>query len=156
MLKTEKLDSTDIEILQILQKDARLTVKEIAKKVNLSTTPVFERLKRLQREGYIKAYVAVLNAEKLNQGFIVFCNVKMARISTEIAMDFAKVINSTPQVRECYNISGGFDYLLKIHVSSMNAYKELLQNVLGKIENLSSLESLFVMDEVKQEYGIPL
>ena len=84
----DTLDQTDLKILRILQQNARLTNKELAAQVNLSTTPVFERLKRLERNGYIKKYVAVLDAEKLNRGFIVFCNVKMRRLSKEIARDF--------------------------------------------------------------------
>ncbi len=154
--RTEKLDKVDLQLLRILQEDARLTTKELASKVNLSTTPVFERLKRLERDGYIKGYVAILNAEKLNQGFVVFCNIKMMRMNSEIATHFTQVIKDIPQVTECYNISGGNDYLLKIHAADMHHYKDLVLNVLGKIDHLASLESLFVMDEIKQEYGIPL
>ncbi len=156
MNKLEKLDKVDLEILKILQKDARLTIKELAEKVNLSSTPVFERVKRLEREGYIKGYMAILSAEKLNQGFVVFCNVKMTQLNSEIAEKFTRVIHSIAQIRECYNISGGNDYLLKIHVANMDSYKDLVLNVLGKIDYLASLESIFVMDEIKQEYGITL
>lgn len=150
----EKLDKTDLDILRVLQNDARLTVKELAARVHLSTTPVFERMKRLEKNGYIKRYVTVLDAEKLNRGFIVFCSVKMRRLSREIATDFAAVIREIPEVTECYNISGHFDYLLKIHAPDMRHYQQLLLNVLGTIEHLDSLESTFVMDELKQNYGI--
>lgn len=81
----ETLDKVDLQILRTLQQNARLTTKELASRVSLSSTPVFERLKRLESNGYIKKYIAVLDAEKLNQGFIVFCNVKMSRLSREIA-----------------------------------------------------------------------
>lgn len=150
----EKLDKTDLDILRVLQNDARLTVKELAARVHLSTTPVFERMKRLEKNGYIKRYVTVLDAEKLNRGFMVFCSVKMRRLSREIATDFAAVIRKIPEVTECYNISGHFDYLLKIHAPDMRHYQQLLLNVLGTIEHLDSLESTFVMDELKQNYGI--
>ncbi|MBQ8867315.1 MAG: Lrp/AsnC family transcriptional regulator [Bacteroidaceae bacterium] len=150
----ETLDKVDLQILRTLQANARLTTKELASRVSLSSTPVFERLKRLEANGYIKKYIAVLDAEKLNQGFIVFCNVKMSRLSREIAQDFARVVNGIPEVVECYNISGSFDYLLKIHAPNMKYYQEFVLNVLGTIENLSSLESTFVMDEIKHEYGI--
>ena len=150
----DTLDQTDLKILRILQQNARLTNKELAAQVNLSTTPVFERLKRLERNGYIKKYVAVLDAEKLNRGFIVFCNVKMRRLSKEIARDFMERMLNIPEVTECYNISGQFDYLLKIHAPDMRYYQQFVLNVLGTIENLGSLESTFVMDTVKLEYGI--
>ncbi len=156
MEKVERLDKADLRILHILQENARLTTKELAAQVCLSPTPVFERLKRLERGGYIKKYVAVLDAEKLNRGFIVFCNVKMTHINTQIAADFTRVVKDIPQVTECYNISGSNDYLLKIHAPDMRSYKELILNVLGEIEYLSSIESLFVMDEIKHDYGIPL
>ena len=150
----DTLDQTDLKILRILQQNARLTNKELAAQVNLSTTPVFERLKRLERNGYIKKYVAVLDAEKLNRGFIVFCNVKMRRLSKEIARDFMERMLNIPEVTECYNISGQFDYILKIHAPDMRYYQEFVLNQLGTIENLGSLESTFVMDTVKLEYGI--
>lgn len=150
----DTLDQTDLKILRILQQNARLTNKELAAQVNLSTTPVFERLKRLERNGYIKKYVAVLDAEKLNRGFIVFCNLKMRRLSKEIARDFMERMLNIPEVTECYNISGQFDYMLKIHAPDMHYYQEFVLNQLGTIENLGSLESTFVMDTVKLEYGI--
>ena len=150
----DTLDQTDLKILRILQQNARLTNKELAAQVNLSTTPVFERLKRLERNGYIKKYVAVLDAEKLNRGFIVFCNVKMRRLSKEIARDFMERMLNIPEVTECYNISGQFDYMLKIHAPDMRYYQEFVLNQLGTIKNLGSLESTFVMDTVKLEYGI--
>ena len=150
----DTLDQTDLKILRILQQNARLTNKELAAQVNLSTTPVFERLKRLERNGYIKKYVTVLDAEKLNRGFIVFCNVKMRRLSKEIARDFMERMLNIPEVTECYNISGQFDYMLKIHAPDMRYYQEFVLNQLGTIENLGSLESTFVMDTVKLEYGI--
>lgn len=151
---TEKLDKTDLQILRTLQENARLTTKELAARVSLSSTPVFERLKRLESNGYIKKYVAVLDAEKLNQGFVVFCKVKMQRMNYDIAVAFAQIVGEIPEVTECYNISGSFDYLLKVHAPDMKYYQGFVLNVLGRIENLGSVESVFVMDTVKQEYGI--
>lgn len=148
------LDKTDLQILRALQENARLTVKEVAARVSLSSTPVFERLKRLENGGYIKKYIAVLNAEKLNRSLIVFCNIKLRRINRDIAAEFAQMIKGIPEVTECYNISGSYDFLLKIHATDMKHYQEFVLNVLGTIESLGSLESTFVMDEVKHEYGI--
>ncbi len=149
-----KLDTVDLQILRTLQENARLTVKELALQVNLSSTPVFERLKRLESSGYIKKYIAVLDAEKLNQGFVVFCNVKLRKMNRDIAAEFTRVVQGIPEVTECYNISGSFDYLLKIHAPNMKYYQEFILNVLGTVESLGSLESIFVMDEVKHDYGI--
>ena len=149
-----KIDKVDLQILRTLQGNARLTLKELAAQVSLSSTPVFERLKRLENEGYIKKYIAILDAEKLNQGFIVFCNVKLSRINQEIATEFTRIIQDIPEVTECYNISGSFDYLLKIHAPNMKYYQEFILNVLGTIDSLGSLRSTFVMDEVKHDYGI--
>lgn len=151
----EKLDATDIRLLRILQENSNLTMKELAARVNLSTTPVFERVKRLESEGYIRKYIAVIDAEKLDLGFVVFCNVKLKQLNTEIAYAFTRAIQDISEVTECYNISGHFDYLLKIHVSNMKQYQEFIINKLGRLESLGSLESIFVMDTTKKETGIP-
>lgn len=152
----DTLDKTDLHILRILQDNSQLTTKELAAKVSLSPTPVFERVKRLERNGYIKKYVAVLDAEKLNQGFVVFCSVKLRRLNRDIANDFARMIEKIPEVTECYNISGEYDYLLKIHAPDMKYYQQFILNVLGTIDSLGSLESTFVMNEIKHNYGIGL
>lgn len=152
----DSLDKIDLAILRTLQQNARLTIKELAAEVQLSSSPVYERLKRLETRGYIKKYIAVVDAEKLNQGFVVFCNVKMNSLNRDIANQFASIIQNIPQVSECYNVSGKFDYLLKIHAPNMRYYQEFVLNVLGTIEYLGSLESTFVMDEIKHEYGITL
>lgn len=155
-MHTEELDKTDLMILRALQQNARLTTKELAAQVHLSTTPVFERQKRLERMGYIRKYVAVLDADKLNRGFVVFCNVKLRRMNRDIAQDFADRIRDTEQVSECYNISGNFDFMLKIHAPDMKAYQEFILNTLGAIESVGSIESTFVMSEIKNDCGISI
>jgi len=152
----DTLDKTDLQILRTLQNNSKLTTKELAAQVNLSTTPVFERLKRLETEGYIKKYVAILDAEKLNFGFVVFCSVKLSRLNLDIAADFTRIIQGIPEVAECYNISGEYDYLLKIHAPDMKYYQEFILKVLGTIDSLGSLRSTFVMSEVKHNYGISI
>ena len=122
----EILDKTDLQILRVLQNNSRLTTKELAAKVNLSPTPVFERVKRLEANGYIKKYVAVLDPAKLNRGFVVFCSVKLRRLNRDIAAEFTRIVREIPEVTECYNISGDYDYLLKIHAPDMKYYQELL------------------------------
>ncbi|MCI5561188.1 MAG: Lrp/AsnC family transcriptional regulator [Phocaeicola sp.] len=152
----EQLNKTDLQILRILQENSKLTTKELAARVSLSSTPVFERLKRLEQQGYIKKYVAVLDAEKLNRGFVVFCSVKLRRMNKDIAIEFTEMIRKVPEVTECYNVSGEMDYLLKIHAPNMKYYQEFLINVLGTIDSLGSVQSSFVMHEVKHDYGIAL
>ena len=150
----ETLDETDIQILKALQRNAKLTTKELADAVHLTPTPVFERQKRLERQGYIKKYIAVLDPEKLGQGLQVFCKVKLKQINHEIADAFTRRIMRIPEVTECYNTSGNYDYLLKVRAADMKQYQEFVLNKLGEIEMLAYIESTLVMSEVKQTYGI--
>ena len=152
----ESLDEIDIQILRILQKNAKLTTKELADAVHLTPTPVFERQKRLERQGYIKRYVAILDSEKLGQGLLVFCKVKLKQINHDIADAFVRRIHRIPEVTECYNTSGAYDYLLKVRAKDMKQYQEFVLTKLGDIETVASIESTFVMSEVKQIYGINL
>lgn len=148
------LDEIDMQILKTLQKNAKLTTKELADAVHLTPTPVFERQKRLEKRGYIKKYVAILDPEKLNQGLLVFCKVKLTQINHEIADAFVRRIQRIPEVTECYNTSGSYDYLLKVRARDMKQYQEFVLTKLGDIENVGAIESTFVMSEVKQNYGI--
>ncbi len=152
----DELDEIDLQILRTLQKNAKLTTKELADAVHLTPTPVFERQKRLERQGYIKRYVAVLNPDKMGLGLMVFCKVKLKQINHEIADAFARRIGRIPEVTECYNTSGSYDYLLKVRAADMKQYQEFVLNKLGEIEHLASIESTFVMSEVKQDNGIPV
>ena len=150
------IDETDLQILKTLQKNAKLTTKELADAVHLTPTPVFERQKRLERQVYIKKYVAILDPEKLGLGLVVFCKVKLKQINHEIADAFTRRIMRIPEVTECYNTSGAYDYLLKVRARDMKQYQEFVLTKLGDIESVSSIESTFVMAEVKQNYGINL
>lgn len=152
----EVLDNTDIRIMRELQANARLSYKELGALVNLSSTPVFERVKRLERDGYIKRYVCVLDAEKLNKGFVVFCSVKLSPLNKKVAQEFCDTIRNIPEVTECYNISGQYDYLLKVHAPDMKYYQEFILNILGELPMLGSLTSTFVMEEVKNQFGVSL
>lgn len=151
----DNLDKTDLAILRILQENSRLTTKEIASRVHLSTTPVFERIRRLEESGYIKRYIALLDADKLNRGFTVYCCVKLRQLTRDIASHFASVIKDIHEVVECYNISGEYDFLLKVCAPDMRYYREFILNVLGTIDGLGSLTSMFVMDEVKHDLAVP-
>ena len=149
-----KLDDIDLQILRILQKNAKLTTKELADAVNLTPTPVFERQKRLEKKGYIKRYTAVIDPEKLDQGLLVFCKVKLKQINREIADAFTRQIMLIPEVTECYNTSGAYDYLLKVRASDMKQYQQFILTKLGEIDNVGAIESTFVMSEVKQSCGL--
>ena len=152
----EILDETDMQILKTLQRNAKLTTKELAEAVHLTPTPVFERQKRLERQGYIKKYVAVLDPEKLGLGLQVFCKVKLKQINREIAEAFARRVMRIAEVTECYNTSGAYDYLLKVRARDMKQYQEFILTKLGEIESVGSIESTFVMSEVKQNNGITI
>ena len=151
-----KLDEVDLQLLKILQSNAKLTTKELAEAVHLTPTPVFERQKRLERQGYIKKYVAVLDPEKLGMGLQVYCKVKLKQINHEIAEAFARRVMRIAEVTECYNTSGAYDYLLKVRARDMKQYQEFILTKLGEIESVGSIESTFVMSEVKQNYGITI
>lgn len=149
-----KLDEKDMDILRALQQNARLTNKELASMVHLSTTPTYERVRRLERLGIIHQYATILDADKLNRGFAVFCSIKLRRLNSACANEFTEMIMKIPEVTECYNISGSFDYLLRIQSPDMKYYQQFLLNVIGKHENIATLESTFVMEEIKHQYGI--
>lgn len=155
-METHQLDKTDLQLLKILQENGRISIKELAQRVHLSPTPVFDRVRRLEASGVIERYTAVLNAAKLGQGFLVFCSVKLRRMGKDIAHDFVERVKDIPEVAECYNISGEFDYLLKIYAPDMQYYNEFCINVLGTIESLGSIQSSFVMNPVKTSVGLPL
>lgn len=149
-----QLDETDLQILRELQTNARLTTKELASRVHLSTTPVFERVKRLEREGYISRYVALLDARKLGRGFAVFCALKMNSLSLSTVEALREAVAGMPEVVECYNVSGKSDFLLKILAPDMDRYRQFVLDLLARLPHIASVESIFVMDELKHDYGV--
>lgn len=151
-----EIDHTDLRLLQQLQENSRLTTKELAVAINLSTTPTFERMKRLEREGYIKKYMAVLDAEKLNCGFVAFCYLKMKQHTYENSMRIMEAVQQIKEIAECYNISGDYDFLLKIYAEDMKSYQKFILRILGDLDCIGSLSSSFVLGEVKNSHTIPL
>ena len=150
------LDHIDLAILRALQKNARLTTKEVAAQVNLSSTPVFERIKRMERDGIIKQDVAIVDDSKLNRGFTVFTSVKLRHCTREAAREFIQCVESLPEVTECYNISGANDYLLKVNVVDMKSYQYFVLGILGTLACVGHIESSFVMEDIKHEYSVVL
>jgi len=152
----EILDDTDLQLLKLLGDDSKVTMKELAAKVNLSPSPVFERVKRLEANGYIKKYMALINAEKLGYGLIVFCNIKLKHHDKSIGYEFVNDIMRLSEVVECYNISGDFDFLLKVYTKDMKHYQDFVFNKLGSVKSIGSTHSTFVMSENKNSYNINL
>ncbi|MFT4733670.1 MAG: DNA-binding Lrp family transcriptional regulator [Algoriphagus sp.] len=152
----KKMDATDVTILKLLQANSRLTYKEIADKINLTQTPVFDRIKRMEASGVIDKYVTILNRKKVGNSLTVFNQVTMTKQTLEISQKFDEAVASLPEVVECHFVSGGFDYLLKIIVPDMETYHKFHQLKLSIIPGVSLINSYFVMSEVKNTTEIPL
>lgn len=148
------LDDTDRKILNLLQGNALLTIREIAEQINLSITPVHDRIKKLQREGIIERYVTLLNRKALGRGLTVYCFVTLDKQRQESFLEFNEAIRQMPEVLECAVVSGNFDYLLKVVVNDMEAYNSFYQSKLSVLESVSHMSSSFVMEEVKSTTAI--
>lgn len=146
-----QLDQADIRILDLLQNDARLTNKEIADKIGKSVTPVYERIKWMEREGFIQRYVAVLDKNKIGKSLVAFTNVQLKEHSHPMLKAFEKDIVRFDEVLECYHMTGLYDYLLKIVVKDMTEYQEFIVNKLSKLPNIGTVQSSFMMTEIKHE-----
>lgn len=149
-------DPIDRQILQMLQENAMTTIKEMAEKLHLTSTPVFERVKRLEKEGYVDAYTAVLNRRKIGLGMLVMCDVSLKEHNRAYLVAFEEAIKRLPEVTECYHIAGAFDYLLKVVVRDMDAYQYFIKEKLAAFENIGRVQSHFVMSEVKSTTHIPV
>ena len=151
-----ELDDIDKKILRILQRDSHLTVKELAARVHLSSSPVFERQKRLEREGYIERYMAVVNSHRVGNGIMVLCNIRLKQHTQELIQEFMDVVQSIDEITECYNTSGDYDFLIKVYARDMKCYQQFMLNALGTIDCIGSLHSIFVIDETKNTRGVPI
>ncbi len=144
------LDRTDQQILNILQKDGRIAISELASRVNLSTTPCSERVKRLEREGIIMGYHARVNPQLIDRNLLVFLEIKLSAKSGDVFDQVARDLIEIPEVLECHLISGEFDYLVKARLKEMSAYRRLLGDLLKKLPSSASSHSYIVMEEVKE------
>jgi len=156
MNNNETLDETDRKILRILQHNSDLTVKELAAKLHLSTSPTFERQKRLERDGYIERYMAVVNPHKVGNGIMVLCNIRLKQHSQELIQEFMNVVQNLEEITECYNTSGDYDFLIKVYTRDMKSYQQFMLNTLGTINCIGSLHSIFIIDETKNTHGVPI
>jgi DNA-binding Lrp family transcriptional regulator len=148
------LDKTDLEILQLLQHNARITIKEIAEKVHLSTTPVHERIRRMEERGVIRQYVTLLDGAKVKKGLMVICYISLRQHSKMAGNKFIKSIQEMNEVIECLTISGEFDFMLKVVAENMDAYYDFHVNRLSQIENIGNVQSVFVMGVIKQTHQL--
>jgi len=148
------LDEKDYAILRLLQHDAKLTVREIAARVHLSTTPTHERIKRLEHSGVIRQYVALLDGRQLNRQLIVWCLVSLKQHDAATAADFIGDVTQFKEVLECYNIAGEYDFLLKIVAESVEAYHHFFIHYLGGVKGIGKAQSVFVMDVIKNTHAL--
>lgn len=156
MTQIQSLDETDIRILRELQQNSRLTNKELAARIHLSTTPTFERTKRLEREGYIKLYTAIIDSDRIDRSFTVYCSISFKQINRTLADQFREVVNEWDEVTECYNVSGESDFMMKVSVRGMKEYQEFILHKVGALDYISRVQSIFVMETLKQSYGVRL
>ena len=154
-MKTE-LNPTDRIILNLLQEDARLTTKEIASHLGLSTTPTYERIKRLEKNQYIKSYVALLDRKKMGKNLMTFCSVAVKEHNQSYLERFKQEILALEEVIECYHIAGRFDFLLKVVTNNMDDYHRFVTHNLSKIAHIQTVQSDFVMSEIKQSTQLPI
>ncbi|EAQ49356.1 MULTISPECIES: Lrp/AsnC family transcriptional regulator [Leeuwenhoekiella] len=151
-----KLDDTDKKLLAILQEDSKTNIKEVASQLNLTKTPIYERIKRYDQEGIIKKYVGVLDTTKLDTAMVVFCSVSLESQKLDALESFDKAIANIPEVVECYLMGGANDFLLKVVVKDLQAYHTFSSGKLAALPNVSQIKSTFVLNEVKRSTVIPI
>lgn len=150
------IDTIDKKILRLLQEDAHLTLKDISNKINLSLTPVHDRVKRLEKEGVIEKYVSIINKKKLGIYLTVYCQVTLVKQTHDVSEEFNKSILNMPEVVECNFVSGNFDYLLKVVLADMDSYHYFHQQKLSVLPEVSLINSFFIISEVKSTTVMPI
>ena len=149
-------DTIDIKLLELLQKDSKQTNKALATILNLSVTAVYERIKKLENNGVINKYVALVKKEKVDKSFVAFCHIKLVQHSQDYVVKFEREVTNLPEVLECYHISGDYDYLLKVLVEDMEAFREFMVKKLTSISHIGSTHSMFMINEVKHTTAIKI
>ncbi|SNB18130.1 putative transcriptional regulator, AsnC family [Flavobacterium psychrophilum] len=143
------LDQIDKNLLKLLQTDSKKTTKELSLKLNLSVTAIYERIKKLEREGIIEKYVVILNKKKIEKGFVVFCHIKLIQHTKEFLTKFENQVTKLNEVLECHHVSGDYDYILKIVLKDMEEYRNFLVEKLTTLDHIGSTHSTFMISEVK-------
>ncbi|WP_282042898.1 Lrp/AsnC family transcriptional regulator [Winogradskyella flava] len=150
------LDEMDKQLLLLLQEDSKQTNKALSNALGLSVTAVYERIRKLENNGIITGYVALVEKKKVDKSFVAFCHVKLVQHSQDYVVRFEKEVRKLDEVLECYHISGDYDYLLKVLVKDMAAFREFMVNKLTNIDHIGSTHSMFVINEVKHTTAISL
>lgn len=150
------LDSIDKKLITFLQLDSKQTNKELSSKLNLSVTAVYERIKKLENNGVIDKYVALIKKEKIEKAFVAFCHIKLSQHTQDYVVKFEKEVANLQEVLECYHISGDYDYLLKVLVKDMEAFREFMVKKLTTINHIGSTHSMFMINEVKHTTSISI
>ena len=151
-----KLDETDIKLINLLQNDCKQSIKELAAQLNLSIAPVHERIKKIEKAGLIKKYVALVDLELINKPMINYCNVSITKHNTELFKEFEKIVRAMDEVMECHYVSGNYDYLLKVVTANINEYQNFILNKLSKLEMISNINSQFVLKHVKFKTAVKI
>ena len=151
----KQLDSTDHQILHLLQQNAKFTIKEIATEMGMTTTPVYERIKRMEEHGYIRNYVALLDKDKLGLHLTVLCKVTLQEHNKAHMESFEAQVKLQEEIIECFQIAGDFDYLLKVVLADMPAYQQFMMDKIASLPNVQKIQSSFVMNEVKCNTQLP-
>lgn len=151
-----KLDGIDKKLLSLLQKNSKQTTKQLSLLLGLSVTAVYERIKKLEREEVITNYVALLNKNKIEKSFLVFCHVKLEKHTKDHIVIFEREVSKLEEVTECFHISGDYDYILKVYVKDMDEYRGFMINKLTALKHIGSTHSVFTIGEVKNSNVITL
>jgi Lrp/AsnC family leucine-responsive transcriptional regulator len=151
-----KLDAIDKQLLTLLQKNSKQTNNQLSQQLNLSVTAIFERIKKLERNGVIKQYVALLDKKKVDLGFTVFCHVKLTKHEQKSIANFETEIEQLSEVLECFHVSGDYDYLLKVAVTDMDHFRTFMVNKLTSLEEIGSTQSSITIKEVKNNTAVIL
>lgn len=151
-----RLDRTDKRILSELQQNGRISNVELARRVNLSATPCLERVRRLEQAGYIREYVAILDPQRMGVGMLLYVEVTLDRTTPEVFQRFKEAIAERPEVQECHMVAGGFDYLVKVRVPDMQAYRAFLGEGLTTAPGVRETHTYVVMEEIKETAAIEI
>jgi Lrp/AsnC family leucine-responsive transcriptional regulator len=150
------MDAIDKKLLSLLQEDTKKTTKELSMVLNLSVTAVYERIKKLEREGVIRKYVALLDAKKVEKAFVVFCHIKLVQHTKNFITTFENEVMQLNEVLECFHVSGDYDYILKVAVQDMEAFREFMVTKLTGLQHIGSTHSSFVIGQVKNTTAFKL
>ncbi len=150
------LDTIDKKLINLLQQDSKQTTKQLSLQLNLSVTAVYERVKKLENQKVIEKYVAIVNKNKIEKSFLVFCHIKLIQHSKEYLNTFEYEVLKLEEVSECFHVSGDYDYILKIYVKDMDAYRNFVVTKLTAIKHIGSTHSTFAIEQVKNTTAIKL